>query len=478
MQGDMPERYEWFERATAGVVAADPGLGVPLSVATARKKAWWWPSGFAEWFVVSQTLFPALLFLPGSQAFRFPLRVGAYGISLFAFAMWWFDRGGRPRGQHPARRWLGFVLLWLVIMIAHPLTANLFIGMAQVALYFAIFCPVFWASSFVTDRQQLIRALIVLMVCNGINSAVGVLQVYNPDRWMPRQLSSVYLSEGGQLALAASTFIGPNGRPMLRPPGLFDSPGAVAGAGEVAAMLGLVFFLEPLVIWQRVLALAFGVMGIAAVYLSHVRAAFVATLAMMVAYFAILAIQRERVRAIGFAGLGFGLLAFGFSFAVMLGGTSIQDRFSTLIQGDPRDLYLQSRGAQVEYALTDLADQYPVGAGLGRWGMMSSYLITPNDEFQGIFAEVQPNAWVLDGGLPLLTLYTLALVVTLFSDLKLIRSLADRQDRLCASVVVATNLGTMALVLTFIPFGTAVGVQFWFLEGILRGAMADSPRLT
>src|SRR6266568_7103403 len=53
------------------------------------------PSGFAEWFALSQTLLPALLFLPGSQAFRLPVRVGAYAISLYAFVMWWFGRARR-----------------------------------------------------------------------------------------------------------------------------------------------------------------------------------------------------------------------------------------------------------------------------------------------------------------------------------------------------------------------------------------------
>ena len=82
-------------------------------------------------------------------------------------------------------------LLWLGLMLLHPETAPL-AGVAQLCLYFAILCPVFWATAYVFNRQRLIRALVVLLVCNGINSMVGVMQVYDPDRWMPRQLSSVY----------------------------------------------------------------------------------------------------------------------------------------------------------------------------------------------------------------------------------------------------------------------------------------------
>ncbi len=60
---------------------------------------------------------------------------------------------------------------------------------------------------------------------------------------------------------------------------------------------------------------------------------------------------------------------------------------------------------------------------------------------------------------------------------QLIRSLADPEDRLVATIVVAANVGTIGLVFTFVPFGTAVGMQFWLLEGMLRGAMADRPRI-
>ena len=109
--------------------------------------------------------------------------------------------------------------------------------------------------------------------------------------------------------------------------------------------------------------------------------------------------------------------------------------------------------------------------------MLSYYFGERGPRRRGLFAEVQPNAWMLDGGVPLVALYGLVLIVTLFGDLALIRSLADPEDRLVATIVVAANVGTIGLVFTFVPFGTAVGMQFWFLEGMLRGAMADRPRI-
>lgn len=474
MYGNPPETFNW-----AGVEPDDVGLfddatGENVEIDRTPR---WRPSGFVEWFAVGQTLLPALLFLPGSQAYRLPIRTGAYAVSLFAFVLWWFDRAGRTRGTHPASRWIGLTLLWVALMTLHPLTSPMLVGVAQFSLYFAIMCPVFWAPAYVFSRQRLVRALVVLLVCNGINSAVGVMQVYDPDRWMPKQLSVVYSERGGDDALAASTFIGPNGRRIVRPPGLFDSAGAVAGAGMVATILGLVFCLEPIAWWKRGASLGFALAGISALYLSHVRAAFVVTLGMMAAYFAMLALQSQKKRSVGFGVLACGLVVGGLSAATALGGDSVSDRFMSLLEDDPRQLYYQSRGIQVESALTDLVQEYPIGAGLGRWGMLSYYFGDKGPKSRGMFAEVQPNAWVLDGGFPLVGLYGLVLLVTLTGDLRLIRSLADPEDRLVATIVVAANVGTLGLVFTFVPFGTAVGLQFWFLEGMLRGAMADRPRV-
>ena len=57
-------------------------------------------------------------------------------------------------------------------------------------------------------------------------------------------------------------------------------------------------------------------------------------------------------------------------------------------------------------------------------------------------------------------------------ELKLVSRLSDPNDRLWAAAVVATNMGAIVLVLTFVPFVTQVGLQFWFLEGLLHGAMS------
>jgi hypothetical protein len=461
-------RYPPPDRQTieSGAEPTDP----PIDAESVR------PSGFAEWFALSQTLLPALLFLPGSQAYRLPIRIGAYAISLYAFSLYWFHRGGRKEGDHPAERYLMLVLLVLGLSIVHPLTNSLEAGVAQVALYFAIFCPVFWARSYVTTRRHLVRVLLILLVCNGINSIVGVLQVYDPDRWMPRELSMVFT--GNRDALSAATYVGPGGRLIIRPPGLFDTPGAVCSAGTVAALFGLIMCLEPLALWKRGLSLAMAIAGLSAIYLSHVRVSLVVAVGMMAMYVGMLVMQKQARRVTGFAMLAASLLVGSLSLATILGGQSISERFTTLIAEDPRQLYYQSRGISVEYAFSNLLVDYPLGAGLARWGMMRAYFGDPAKlDSTELFAEVQPNAWILDGGVFLLVFYSLALLATVFRDLKLVRTLANPDDRLWAAAVIAANFGTLALVFSFVPFGTAAGMQFWFLEGALHGAMARRPRI-
>jgi hypothetical protein len=433
------------------------------------------PQGFIEWFVVAQTAIPGLLFLPGTQAYRLPIRIGAYAITLIAFGVWWFDRGGKRGARHPAERWLLLVLLNLTVMIFHPLTPGLFAGLAQTVLYFSIFSAVFWSSAFVDRPERLVRLLALFLVCNGINAAVGVMQVYDPDRWMPRELSFVY-SKGSE-ALAAAMFLGPNGRMLIRPPGLFDTPGAVCGPGTVAALLGLIFALEPIPWWKRLASLFFSFVGISAIYLSHVRANFVILLAMMLIYGLMLGYHNRKSKAVVFGSACAGLVVVAFTASVFIGGEGIRDRFLTLLADDPRTVYINNRGAGMAAGMSELVGEYPFGAGLARWGMMRNYFgAAATLDSTELFAEVQPNAWMLDGGISLVALYGLALLVTAAYEWKIVRAVKNPEHLPWIAAIVAANLGTMAMVFSFVPFGTQMGLQFWFLEGVLHGAIVGGVR--
>src|SRR5216684_3432660 len=429
------------------------------------------PSGFIEWFVVAQTAIPAMMFLPGSQVYRLPIRVGAYAITLLAFAIWWFARGGKRNVRHPAQPWLLLVLLDLILMIFHPLTNSLLSGVAQTALYFSIFCAVFWSSAFINRPGQLARILAIFLVCNGINSLVGVLQVYDPDRFMPRELSFVFARNSS--ALSAATFVGAGGRLFVRPPGLFDTPGAVCGPGTVAALLGVIFALEQMAWWKRLTALFFAFAGVSAIYLSHVRANLVILVGMMAMYGLMLGFNGRKTKAVAFGSACAALIVLGLTVSTVVGGEGIRDRFLTLLADDPGTIYYQNRGQGLRAGFLELADKYPFGAGLARWGMMRNYFGNPaNLDSTELFAEVQPNAWMLDGGFVMVGLYGIALVVTVVWEWKIVRSVRNPAHQAWVAAIVAANMGTVAMVFSFVPFGTQMGLQFWFLEGALHGALA------
>jgi len=425
------------------------------------------PWGVAEYFVIAQTAIPALLYLPGTQSVRFYLRVASFAVALVMLGRWAMARKGQTR-PHPAQPTLLAVLALVALMIAHPMTSSTLAGVAQLALYLAIIAPFFWAPSLVKTPDHLARLMALLLICNGVNAVVGVLQVYDPGRWMPPEMSRIVTQ--GSTGLAAATYMGPNGRLIVRPPGLFDTPGAVAGPAMYAALLGLVFGISAIATWKRALAVLLSFAGIAAIYLSQVRISLIVAVLMFATYAGMLALQARGARATKFASVSGLIVIVSFSFAILLGGESVAMRTATLFEKDPVALYSASRGGQLVYAFDDILSRFPLGAGLGRWGMIAMYYGAGADpSAESLWAEIQIAGWAIDGGIPLLLLYLAALVVTLATEFKVARSHPNAKVRACASVIFAANLGTAAMIFSFTPFVTQIGLQFWFLAGALQG---------
>ena len=434
--------------------------------ARAKKVSW----GFPEFFVISQTAIPALLYLPGTQSFRLYIRIASFAIS-FATLLWWGAAVAKTSRPHRAMPWIFAAMAYIVVMIFHPLTASTFAGFAQLVLYLSVIAPLFWAGTFVRTPEHMARLMALLLICNGLNALVGVLQVYDPGRWMPPEMSRL-MSES-LYGLGTVSYHGPDGRLIVRPPGLFDTPGAVAGPGMYAALLGLVFASSAIAWWKRIAALGASFAGIAAIYLSQVRVSLVVSILMFGSYFAVLMLQERKSRAVVFGGVAAAIVVSTFMFALVLGGDSIAERTFTLFAQDPVSLYSGSRGGQLTYTFGELLQTYPMGAGLGRWGMIAVYFGSgARPDAQPLWVEIQVAGWAIDGGILLLFLYVGALVVTLTSEAQMARTDRDARIRACAAVVLAANLGTAALIFTFTPFVTQIGLQFWFLAGALHGLLA------
>jgi hypothetical protein len=421
--------------------------------------------GFVEWFVVSQTAFPALLYLPGTQPLRVPIRIAAFAISFAALGLWLLQ-GRHTLQSHPSRPWLVGVVVWLAMMVFHPSTNTLVAGLAQTGLYLSICAPLFWAPDMVRTTRQLRRLLAIWLVCNGINACVGVLQVYDPDRWLPNEYSTIVQARGGPL-----TYTGVNGLQVVRPPGLSDVPGAVCAPAAAATVLGVIFCLDSkLAAWRRVASFGFAFAGACAIYLSHVRSSLIVLAGSLLAYGAILVLQRRRQKAAAIFALTASVIGGGLLFAVMLGGIQVFERFALLFAEDPSKTYYASRGNMVDQAVRVLLIEYPLGAGLGRWGMMRAYFGDEhNVESPMIWAEVQWPAWILDGGMVLLVLYLGAIAAEVVAEYRFARSGTDTNVQILAAAVFAVNLGTLALLFSYTPFVAPIGMQYWFLAGSLWG---------
>jgi len=436
-----------------------------MPVAAAKKIPW----GFAELFAISQTALPAILILPGTQPIRLPIRISAFAISLAAFAWYLVSEKAKVR-QSRAQSWVFAIMALLAMMLFHPSTPTLTGGLAQLAVYFAVMAPLFWAPALVQTPERLARIMWILLICAGVNSVVGVLQVYDPDRWLPAEFSRFMLRQ--DMGLGPVTFTGPDGREMVRPPGLFDTPGSVAGPAAYAALLGLVFAASRTAAWRRLLSLVFAGAGLAAIYLSQVRISWAVTLGMMLAYSITLSRQGRLGRATQFSILAGGIFVGAFVLAVSLGGREISDRFLTLFASDPLSVYRNARGAHFDMTFGELLVEHPFGAGLGRWGMAAAYFGTFSDRNPAMWAEIQLAGWMIDGGILLLTLYGGALAVTALGEWRVAMVPDDERLARCGAVVLASNLGTAAMIFSFTPFVAQMGIQYWFLAGALHGVAA------
>jgi hypothetical protein len=69
----------------------------------------------------------------------------------------------------------------------------------------------------------------------------------------------------------------------------------------------------------------------------------------------------------------------------------------------------------------------------------------------------------------MIVLYAGALIAAAASQYRLAMQTRYPRVAVCAGVVFAANLGIAAMVFSFTPFVTQIGIQYWFLAGALHG---------
>jgi hypothetical protein len=166
----------------------------------------------------------------------------------------------------------------------------------------------------------------------------------------------------------------------------------------------------------------------------------------------------------------------GFGWAVTLGGDTISQRWGTLVESDAGEVYYSNRGHFLDGAVGYFLPEYPLGAGLGRYGMANAYFGNNSDPSRSsLWAEIQWTAWIFDGGVPVLVLYPLALLVALFWALRLAFLRDDAQEFwLWGSILFGYNMGAIAITFSYPFFMSQTGMVFWLLNAALFGAYQEA----
>ena len=153
-------------------------------------------------------------------------------------------------------------------------------------------------------------------------------------------------------------------------------------------------------------------------------------------------------------------------------------RFLALTEDKSSDVYYKNRGRFVENGLMVLLPEHPLGAGLGRYGMMNAYFgdkFAPADR-AAIWAETQIEGWVINGGIVLLVAGGGAVLTALASTARVALKSPDRELRFWAMVVAAMGATIALMALGSHPFVGPLGLQFWILMAAVAGADAIARR--
>jgi hypothetical protein len=165
-----------------------------------------------------------------------------------------------------------------------------------------------------------------------------------------------------------------------------------------------------------------------------------------------------------------------FVWAASVGGESISERFLGLAQEGLFAAYQENRGVFLSYTLGELLDQFPLGAGVGRWGMMQTYFGDPSSwRARPIYVELQLTGWLLDGGIALCLAYIGAIAAAMRFSYR--ASLWPHPTMsYWSAVVLAMQAMLAALAMTGPAFNTQLGIYFWLITGVLGGAVDATSR--
>ncbi len=401
--------------------------------------------------IVVQLVSQVALLIEPLVAFRVFNRSVALGTSL-AFL---FIVPGKVRTWGIVRS-LGIAVLAIeTLAMFNPLGGSPLSVIAHWSFNLAVMAPLLWVARLDVPRGTVARILLILWGVHSLGAVLGVLQVYFPGHFEPAVAS---LTERRHLMIQLSS-----GEWMLRPTGLTDTPGGASVNGLYAALFGSGVVLARPFRFARLAGVVSICLGLMCIYLGEVRSSLVMLVVCVIVLTALLSASGRGTTATTFV-LLVGIAALGvFYVALGVGGQMMSNRLSSLVASDPGTFYYANRGRMLEYAFTELLPRYPLGAGLGHWGMVNAYFGSVDQE---IGAELQLVAWILDGGLLLVIVYLAAALAAIFYACR-VSQLPDQAAAIWASVVAAYSVGALALCFSYPLFMSTGGLEFWLVNALL-----------
>jgi len=142
------------------------------------------------------------------------------------------------------------------------------------------------------------------------------------------------------------------------------------------------------------------------------------------------------------------------------------NRLLTLIEDDPAAVYYHGRGWAL-HQTWDSIPEYPLGAGLGRWGMVSHYFGGGRKAAGALWVEIQWTGWLYDGGVPLVLAYGFAALLAVWTSWKIALDARAGDISLWGAVLCASNVAALAVTFNYPIFMSQSGMEFWLLNGCL-----------
>ena len=412
-------------------------------------------------FVLTQFLFQIMLLFPQIGILRVPMRTASFGLSLLFFILF-PPKGERHPATIPAIAVMSIMFLGLAL---HPHTNSLASGLAQCLLYLAILAPLFWVSGLKITPKGFETLIFLIWLFQTVSAGIGVLQMHFPGQFQPALSTTVQNQTWGGENLK---IILANGQEVFRPMGLTDQPGGAASAGFFALLLGIVISLKFRNPFLALLGAGSSVIGLFCILLSQVRSILV-SLVICLLFFALILMRTAQFSRLTVMASGVtALFVATFGWAIAIGGTSTLNRINTLFADKAENVYHQNRGGFLQDTLENLLPQYPLGAGLGRYGMMNQYFgDKSNMEAQPIWVEIQWTAWVLDGGILLTIAYIVAISMACYTAYKIATDRELGDFSLWGGLILSYNIGALATCFNYPIFLSQGGMQLWLLNAAL-----------